>query len=129
MIYLASAFLAANLLHTLDHLRQGVEGLSTEIVLAGSGLTVGAIVVLVLVARGHRWAPRAAAAVGLAGALGVLASHVAPHWSALSDPYADNGADALSWLVMLIEVATAAALAIAGLRALSPPRAPTPRRG
>ncbi|MCW2992310.1 MAG: hypothetical protein JWM73_2904 [Solirubrobacterales bacterium] len=130
MIYLALAFVAANVLHTVDHFRQGVDGLSAEILVAGTGLTIGAVIVLVLALRGHRQTAPSAAILGIGGALGILAAHVAPHWSALSDPYPDNGADAVSWIVMLIEVGTAAALGFAGLRGvLSAARAPTPRAG
>ncbi|MDX6664747.1 MAG: hypothetical protein QOG68_953 [Solirubrobacteraceae bacterium] len=123
----ALAFLAANLLHTADHFRQGVGSLTAEILVAGTGLTLSAAVVLVLVVRDHPRAPLFAVVAGFSGAAGILASHVAPHWSALSDPYPAIGADALSWIVMLIEVGTALALGAAGLRA-SGARAPTPRR-
>jgi hypothetical protein len=57
--------------------------------------------------------------VGLTGALGVAASHLAPHWSALSDPYPDLSVDALSWAVMLAEIAAALALGIVALRQLA----------
>lgn len=124
----AWAFLAANLLHTADHLRQGLGDLSTAILLAGSALTVLAAVVVVLLERGHPRAAPLAAFVGLAGAVGIASSHIAPHWSALSDSYPQIGADALSWVVMLIEVATALWLGLTGLRALRS-RAPMPRPG
>ena len=116
----AIAFVAANVLHSLDHLRQGTGRLSAEIVWAGSALSIAAIVVVVLVLRADGRA--AAAGVGVSGALGIAASHLAPHWGALSDPYADVGADGLSWIVMLAELAAALWLAGAGIRALRPPR-------
>jgi hypothetical protein len=112
------AFVAANLLHTLDHFRQGVSGLTTEIVAAGTTLTVLAIVVMVMALRQHPRAPALAAVVGVSGAVGIAASHLAPHWSALSDPYPDISVDALSWAVMLFEIAAAGALAIVALREL-----------
>jgi peptidoglycan biosynthesis protein MviN/MurJ (putative lipid II flippase) len=112
------AFVAANLLHTLDHFRQGVGGLSTEILVGGTVLTLLAIVVMVMALRDHPRAPAFAAVVGLSGALGIGASHLAPHWSALSDPYPDISVDALSWAVMLLEIAAAAVLAIVALRGL-----------
>lgn len=111
----AVAFVAANVLHSLDHLRQGTGRLSAEIVWAGSALSVAAIVVVVLVLRSDARAPAVATAVGLSGALGIAASHLAPHWSTLSDPYAGVGADALSWVVMLAELAAALWLGAAGL--------------
>lgn len=114
----AVAFLAANLLHGLDHLRQGLGGLTPEVLAGGSVLTVAAVVTLVLVLRGSPRAPLAAAVVGLWSALGVAASHLAPHWSAFSDPYPDLDVDALSWVVMLAEIAAALTLGVLGLREL-----------
>lgn len=129
MIYLAFAFVAANVLHTIDHFRQGTDELSAAILVAGTSLTIGAVIVLVMALREHPRTAPAAAIIGIGGAVGILASHVAPHWSALSDPYTSNGADLASWLVMLLEVATAAALGIAGLRQWGASRAPMPQSG
>jgi hypothetical protein len=61
---------------------------------------------------------------GFSVAAGVAASHIAPHWSAFSDPYPAIGADALSWALMLVELGAALALGYAGLRAATP----APRR-
>jgi hypothetical protein len=112
------AFVAANLAHTLDHLRQGTAGLSAEIIAGGTALSLLAVATLVFVLRGDRHAPLIAAVVGLWSAAGVAASHIAPHWSAFSDSYPEIHADALSWVVMLAEVAAAAALGLVGLREL-----------
>lgn len=109
------AFVAANLIHTADHLRQGVGELTSEILAGGSVLTVLAFVVLGLVLRASPRAPLFAAVVGVQGAVGIAAAHIAPHWSALSDSYSENGADVLSWIVMLGEVGAAAWLGVAGL--------------
>jgi|SRR5919201_5814466 hypothetical protein len=112
------AFVAANVAHTLDHLRQGTSGLSTEILAGGGVLSVLAVATLVFVWRGDRRAPLIATVVGLWSAAGVAASHIAPHWSAFSDSYPEIHADALSWVVMLAEVVAAAALGLVGLREL-----------
>jgi hypothetical protein len=112
------AFVAANLAHTLDHLRQGTSQLPTEVVAGGTVLSILAIATLVFVLRGDRRAPLIATVVGLWSAAGVAASHIAPHWSAFSDSYPQIHADALSWVVMLAEVAAAAALGLVGLREL-----------
>jgi hypothetical protein len=56
--------------------------------------------------------------VGLWSAFGVAASHIAPHWSAFSDPYPDIHVDALSWAVMLAEVGAAVALGLVGVSEL-----------
>jgi predicted MFS family arabinose efflux permease len=50
--------------------------------------------------------------VGLWTAFAVAASHLAPHWSAFSDPYADNDLDWFSWGQMLLLIAAAAALGL-----------------
>lgn len=113
----SAGFVAANILHTLDHLRQGVGDLTWEILAGGSVLTALAIVTLVLVWRRDDIAAPFAAVVGFSGAIGIAASHIAPHWSALSDSYPEIHADALSWIVMLIEVGAALVLGVAGLRA------------
>jgi hypothetical protein len=108
----SAGFVAANILHTLDHFRQGLDGLTWEILSAGTLLTVEAIVVLVLVLRRHEWAVPLAVVVGFSGAIGIAAAHIAPHWSALSDSYPQIGADALSWIVMLIEMGAALVLGL-----------------
>jgi hypothetical protein len=114
----ASAFVAANVLHSLDHLRQGISGLTPQVLWGGSVLSLAAVVTLVLVLRGSPRAPLAAAAVGAWSAFGVAASHLAPHWSAFSDPYPDLHVDLLSWVVMLAEIAAALLLALLGVREL-----------
>jgi hypothetical protein len=123
------AFVAANVAHTLDHLRQGTSELSNEILAGGAAVSILAVVTLVFVLRGDRRAPLIAAVVGLWSAVGVAASHIAPHWSAFSDSYPAIHADALSWIVMLAEVAAALALGLAGLRALAARPAVTPAGG
>jgi hypothetical protein len=114
----ATAFVAANLLHTLDHLRQGTDDLATEVFAGGTVLSILAVLTLVLALRHHPRAALWAAVVGTWSALGVIASHMAPHWSALSDSYFEIHADALSWVVMLAEVVAAAYLGLVGSREL-----------
>jgi hypothetical protein len=123
----ATAFVAANVLHTLDHLRQGTGDLATEVLAGGTVLSALAVLTLVLAVRRHPRAALWAAVVGTWSALGVIASHVAPHWSAFSDSYFEIHADALSWIVMLAEVLAAAYLGFVGLRTLRR-RAPDSRR-
>jgi hypothetical protein len=115
----AVAFVVANLLHTLDHIRQGVGGLNATILAGGSTLTVLAVIVMVMALRGHPRAPALCAVVGVSGAVGIAASHLAPHWSSLSDPYPDLHVDALSWAVMLVEILAALVLGIVALRQLA----------
>jgi hypothetical protein len=112
----AALFLAANIAHTLDHVRQGIDRLAAEVLAGGTLLTIAAVLALGLALRRDPRAPVVCTGVGLAGALGVAASHLAPHWSALSDPYPSLGLDVLSWAVMLAEIAAALVLAVAGAR-------------
>lgn len=112
----AALFVAMNILHSLDHVRQGIDRLAVEVLAAGTLLSIVALLGLVLAVRRDPRAPVVCAGVGVAGALGVAASHLAPHWSALSDPYPGLGVDALSWAVMLAEIAAALVLAVAGVR-------------
>ena len=111
-------FVAANVLHSLDHLRQGTGDLTTEVMAGGTLLSIAALANLYLALRRHPQAPLVAAVVGLSSAAGVAASHLAPHWSAFSDPYPDISVDALSWAVMLGELGAGVALGIVGVREL-----------
>src|SRR4051812_44266589 len=96
----ATAFLAANLLHGADHLRQGVAGVGVAVKIGGALLTVAAIVAFRR--RRDASAPLLATVVGFTAAILVAAAHIAPHWSLLSDSYVDDvHPDALSWAVML----------------------------
>jgi hypothetical protein len=124
----AAAYVAANVLHTLDHLRQGTGGLATEVLAGGTVLSILAVVTLVLAVRRHPRAALWAAVVGTWSALGVVASHMAPHWSAFSDSYFEIHADAVSWAVMLLEVAAAAYLGLVGFTELRRPAHGSRRR-
>ncbi len=114
----ATAFLAANLLHGIDHARQGTERLTTEVRIGGILLTVLAIVTLIVVLRRSGRAPLVATVVGFSTAINVSAAHIAPHWSALSNSYPQIHADGLAWAVMLLEVATAFLLGVVGVHGL-----------
>lgn len=123
LVWASLAFVVANAAHTLDHMRQGTERLTGEIVAGGVAITALALVVLFLALSRSPRAPMAAVVVGLSAAAGVAASHLAPHWSAFSDPYPDLGLDALSWAIMLAEIAAALALGATGvLSALERPQ-------
>jgi hypothetical protein len=120
------AFVAANVLHGIDHERQGTARLTPEVFYGGALLTIAAFVTLWLVLRRSPRAPRVAAVVGLSAGFGVTAAHALPHWSAFSDSYPELGADALSWAVMLIEVVAGFVLGTAGIRELRRPSARRP---
>ena len=111
-------FVAANLLHTADHQRQGTARLSWEILAGGSAITIAAVASLVLAWRKDERAPIFGAVLGLSAAAAIAASHLAPHWSAFSDSYPEIHADATSWVVVLLEIAGALLLAAVAVREL-----------
>src|SRR5438309_8285695 len=97
----AVTFLVANLLHGADHVRQGLAGVDTEVLVGGGMLTAAAVAVYIFALRRDPRAPLIATLVGFSAAVLVAASHIAPHWSALSDSYVDDmPPDALAWAVM-----------------------------
>src|SRR4051794_10715483 len=122
----ALLLVAADVLHALDHTRQGRD-LASEVYVAGVSGWIALALLLVLVARGHRLAAPYAAAVGVSVAAGFLAVHVAPHWSAFSDPYPDFAADALSWVLVAVPVLAGVNLALQAAGAARPVGAGQPR--
>ena len=115
----AVVYLAANLLHSADHVRQDFAGLNAAIFVGGGALTAAAVVVLIIVLRHDTRAAVVATGVGFTAAVLVAASHIAPHWSVLSDSYVDDvHPDALSWAVVLLEIAAAGFLGVVGLHRL-----------
>jgi hypothetical protein len=107
-------FLATMVLHGADHVRQGTGNLTPEVFWGGMVLGVLALSSLPFTLRRHPRAPLVAAVVGLWTVVAVSASHLAPHWSAASDPYPGQGLDAWSWAAMLSEVAAALAFGVLG---------------
>jgi hypothetical protein len=106
-------------LHTLDHVRRGLDAITPQVLWAGNVSTAIGITVVVLVVIGNRYGPLLAAITGIPIALGVAAVHLVPKWSALSDSFEgahSSGVTGLSWTVVLIEIAGALALGIVGLR-------------
>lgn len=118
----AAVFMLGNLLHGADHVRRGwslpLLGLTPEVMIGGTIVTLGAAVTLALAVRGHRWAPQVAIGVGAVAAVGVSAAHLAPPWGVLSNSYLVLRPDPLAWIVVLIEILGAAFTALAGLEAL-----------
>ena len=117
------AFGLTILFHGADHIRRGAGSLTREVFWGGAVLALVNFSVIGLVLRRHPRAPLFCAFVGLWSAAGVSAAHLAPHWSAFSNPYPDLSLDALAWTAMLSEVVAAlvlAAVAIAALRRNSP---------
>jgi hypothetical protein len=118
----ALVFAVAVAVHGADHLRRGVDVVTTTVLVAGGiQFLLGAITVA-LIFRRHRWAPRAAIAVGFASAIGFTAAHLLPDWSAFSDAFTGRhvapNVTVLSWVVALFEIGADIALGWAGVRVL-----------
>ena len=100
----------------------GFDVLTPTVFWAGNFQLVAAILTLVLVFRGHRFAPAAAAAVGFASAIGFTAAHVLPHWSTFSDSFTGSdvasGVTGFSWFAALFEIGADVAFGWAGFRML-----------
>lgn len=116
----ALVYLAGLVVHTADHLRRGLDVLTRPVLWLGNASTVLGLVTVVLVLTHHRWAPAFATAVGAAAAVGVSAVHLLPRWGELSDAFTGTrrgaGVSALSWTVVLVEIAGAALMAATGYR-------------
>jgi len=115
-------------LHTADHLRRGLDTVTPAVLWAGNVSTAIGLVTVVLVLNRHRLGPFVAAVTGVPIALGVAAVHLLPDWGALSDPFvggAAAGVTAWSWTVVLVEIAGALMLGLAGALVLRTLRAQT----
>jgi len=123
----AVVFAVALLVHGADHLRRGMDVVTPEVFWLGNVQLVLSLVTLVLVFRGHRWAPAFAVGVGFASAAGFSAAHLLPHWSAFSDSFTGahhaSGVTAFSWIAATFEIAAGLGLGITGLWALRSERA------
>ncbi len=123
----ATVFAVALLVHGADHLRRGMDVVTPEVFWLGNVQLVVSLITLVLVFRGHRWAPAFAVGIGFASAIGFSAAHLLPHWSAFSDAFTGAhhapGVTAMSWIAASFEIAAGLGLGIAGLRALRTARA------
>jgi hypothetical protein len=116
----AALFYALGLgLHTVDHVRRGLDVLTPEVQWAGNLSTAVGIATVALVLIGNRFGPLAAALTGVPVGVGVAAVHLLPHWSAFSDAFPGShgaGVTAMSWTVVLIEIVGAIAMGVIGLR-------------
>jgi hypothetical protein len=109
-------FAAGFAVHNADHVRRGVDAITNEVNTGGLVVAMASAVVLTLVATRHPLAPFAAAAGGLAIALGVSATHLLPDWGPLSDPLPGGTVDAFTWVAVLAEITGAIVLGATGLR-------------
>jgi len=124
----ALLLVAADVLHAIDHTRQGRD-LASELYVAGVAGWIALALLLVLVGRRHRLAAPYAAAVGVSVGAGFLTVHVAPHWSSFSDPYTGFDPDALSWALVALPVLAAVNLVVQAARAHARTRRSPPAPG
>ena len=112
--------MAALFAHTLDHgLNQPARTLPASADVIGIAGFVIVAISAVLAIRRSPAAPIAAVLAGSATVLGLLAVHLTPYWwEFVSDPLWDFGANALTWVLTLVVLGLAAALAVAGARSL-----------
>jgi hypothetical protein len=120
---MAVVFLAAVVVHGADHARRGVDVVTAQVTWAGTIQFLLAVTAVVLVFRGHPWAPTVAAAIGFASAAGFIAAHLLPYWGSFSDPFTGSAVapevSTLSWLTALFEIGADIAFGWAGVRALA----------
>ncbi len=116
--YAAVFFLIGFAVHNADHIRRGVNSVTPELFVAGNLAAVVSIVAIVLVLRRHRLAAEVAVLAGFPLAIGFIAAHMLPTWSALSDSFVDQHVSVFSWVASLMEIVGALVLAFAGLAVL-----------
>jgi hypothetical protein len=115
--------------HTVDHAvnqpARDLPATGTLVGVAGFALVAASSVVAL---RRSPAAPVASVVAGGLTALGIVAIHLAPAWwDAVSDPYWDFSANAVSWLLALAPLVCGVALAAAGaaqLRSARPTASP-----
>ena len=113
----AIGYPALNVVHVLDHLRQG-RVLSIEVYGIGTLGLLSGLLVLFLALRDHPEAPLGAAVFGTAATIGVALVHLAPSWGVFSDSYTILRLDTWSWLSADLLMVSGAALAVTGLSSL-----------
>jgi hypothetical protein len=117
LIVASTLLLALNVLHILDHVRQGRELPAALSAVGAVGLGIS-IAVLIAAATRHRLAPEIAIAAGISTVIGIVAVHLLPRWSAsFSDPYSAARVDALSWASIFALIAAGVVLAAIGMAA------------
>ncbi len=114
LVGLSALLLGVSLLHDLDHVRQG-RSLAAAVTWVGIVGLIQGLAAVGLSMSGHRFAAPFCAFVGFNTAAGLVAVHVLPRWSAFSDPYPAVHADLLSWLSVIVMIASGLGLGAAGL--------------
>lgn len=118
----AAVFAVALLTHGADHLRRGMDTVSSTVMVLGTVQFVLAMVTIALVFTGHRWAALAAVLIGFASAAGFVLVHLFPDWfGPFSDSFINPPAAAkvteFSWFAAIFEIIADLLIGVAGLRA------------
>lgn len=119
--WVTALFAVALLVHGADHLRRGMDTLSSTVMALGTMQFVLAVATVVLVFTGHRWAAGAAVAIGFASAAGFILVHLFPDWfGPLSDSFINPPASAkvngFSWFAAIFEIIADLLIGSTGLR-------------
>jgi hypothetical protein len=104
-------------IHTGDHLRRGLDVVTTEVAVLGTVAAVLQLVAIAGVLMRKAWAPVAAVAIGFPDALGIAAIHLLPRWGAFSDAFPGahgTGVTPFSWFAAVLEIVGALAFGVTG---------------
>ena len=118
----AALFAAAVALHTVDHLRRGMDIVPPAVMVAGMVQLVFAIATVGLVFLGNQWAPHAAIVVGFVSAVGFTAAHLLPTWGFFSDSFINAPPSArvtwFSWVSAICEIVADVIFGVVGILVL-----------
>ncbi|WP_156664893.1 hypothetical protein [Mycobacterium sp. 852002-51057_SCH5723018] len=115
------AFVAAFLLHAVDHLRRGMQASPPPVVVGGMIQAVFVLMGAVLVLRHHRWAAHAAVFVGFGSVLLFTYGHLLPTFlPGYQDSFTSGpriNVTWFSWLTAVGEIGAGLVLGYVGLQA------------
>ena len=128
----AALFAGAVALHTVDHLRRGMDIVPPAVMVAGMVQLIFAVATVGLAFLGNRWAPHAAIAVGFASAVGFTAAHLLPTWGFFSDSFINAPPSArvtwFSWVSAIAEIVADVIFGVVGVLVLRARRRTTVAR-
>jgi hypothetical protein len=123
------AFVAAFLLHAVDHFRRGMQASPPPVMVGGTVQAVFVLLGAVFVVRHHRWAAQAAVLVGFGSVVLFTYGHLLP---TLLPGYQDSFTSGprinvtwFSWLTAVGEIGAGLVLGYVGLRARARDESPS----
>jgi hypothetical protein len=118
----AVLFAFALALHSVDHMRRGMDVVPPAVMVAGMAQLILAPVALVLVFLGSRRSPRAAIGLGFLSAIGFTAAHLLPMWGFFSDSFINAPPAArvttFSWISAIAEIGADLVFGLVGIAVL-----------